>query len=420
MLNFLRSVVWGDGTLLLIFALGVFVIFKTRFIQLRCLKEAISLPFSLKEKGSGLTQFSALTTALAGTMGVGNIVGVSVALSIGGAGALFWMWIAAFIGMGIKYGEIYLSVKYRSKGTVGPFGYMKQGLNMPFLGYAFAVITVLTSFGIGNCVQVGAMKECLSGFSQQGSVILSILFMIPFLVIILKKENTVVSATEKIIPAISILYIIGCLTIIFLNIKSIPNVFANIFKSAFGLESAAGGTVGVAIKKCIRTGVSQGVFSNEAGMGSSSIVLSMAEDSSPHKQGLWGVFEVFFDTVVVCTLTGLAVLSTSVSLSSIGSVTYNVFTDSFGITGSVFITAAVSVFAMATLICWSYYGTQSIKILSQRKFFVFIYKVVFCAVAVISVFINFTTLYIIADILNGIMLLINISALFILVNKIEH
>lgn len=422
MLNFLRNIVWGDGTLILIFVLGVILTFKTRIVQIRCLKKSLSLPFSPQKQKVGLSQLSALTTALAGTMGVGNIVGVGVALCVGGAGAMFWMWAASLLGMGIKYGEIYLSVKFRDNNSVGPFGYMKNGLRMPFLAYFFTAVTVLTSFGIGNCVQVGAMKECLTKISPQASTILSILLMFPFLIIILKSENSVVSATEKIIPIISMLYIVGCLSIILINISSIPRVFISIFNSAFNPYSAAGGVAGITIKECIRTGVSQGVFSNEAGMGSSSIVLSMAEGSSPHKQGLWGIFEVFFDTVVVCSLTGIAVLSSSSSAlnKDIGSVTYTVFTDSFGITGSIFITVAISVFAMATLICWSYYGTQSIKLMSSKKIYVVLYKTFFCAIAIISVFLNFTSLYVFADILNGVMLLTNISALLMLVNKIEH
>lgn len=421
MLNSLYSLIWGNGTLALTALCGVILLIRCRFVQIRKLAPALMLPFEKRKKFGGLSPFAALATALAGTMGVGNIIGVGTAIVIGGAGAVFWMWVAAFIGMGIKYAEIFLAVKFKDQNSYGAMGYIKNGLKFPRLAIFFALVTVAASFGIGNSIQIGAVKECFTGMGFPMPWLMTVAILIPFAVIILKGDSAVSGSAERIIPIISVIYIAGCVGIICMNISSLPTVFETIFSQALNVGSVAGAAAGGTVKHCIRVGVAQGVFSNEAGMGSSSIVLSMTDEQNGAKQGLWGIFEVFFDTIVICTLTALSVLCSGIdlSLSAPAGATYDAFISCYRSFGGLFITVSVTVFAMATLICWSYYGTQAIRHITNKKKSVFAYKIIFVSVAAVSVFFEFNTLHMVCDILNGIMLLINLPVIILLSNHVK-
>ena len=421
MLVFLRDIIWGNGTLILIALCGAVMLIKSRFIAFRRIGEALTLPFSNNDKNGGLSPFAALATALGGTMGVGNIVGVGTAIGMGGAGAIFWMWLAALLGMGIKFAEINLAVKYKDDRSCGPMGYIKNGLRSRPVAAVYAVLCAVCSLGIGNCVQVGAVRECFGEILPFFPYALTLIVLVPFFFVILRGSNAVSRANEVIVPAISAIYILGCIGVILINANRLADAFRNIFASAFALNPILGGTAGAAISRCISVGVSQGVFSNEAGMGSSSIVHSLAENAAPHKQGLWGVFEVFFDTVVICSLSAFAVLCAPVDTASVSPqlLTYSAFESCYDKVGSVFIALCVSVFALATLLSWSFYGARALMHFNVKKRVVTAYRVVFVIVATVSVFMRFSTLYVIADILNGLMLLINVPVLILLCGKMD-
>ena len=431
----LSNIIWGNGMLILIIGTGIYFSIRTGFFQItkakHILKETIISIFKNKEvtKSSdkkAISQFQALSTALAATMGTGNIAGVATALTLGGPGAIFWMWVSAIFGMMTVFSENVLGIYYRyrnSKGewVGGPMVYIERGLHSKWLGVVYAAFCVLASFGIGNMAQVNSISTSLDatfGFSKLATgVITAILVGI----IILGGIKRIGKVTEKIIPFISLAYIIGAIIIIVINYKELPNVFKGIFVSAFGLKSAVGGVSGAIVKQAVSVGFRRGVFSNEAGLGSSVMVHTASDIKEPVKQGMWAIFEVFVDTIVCCTLTALAVLSTGVlgTMDSKGKLldgaplVISAFQTGFGKYAGAFVSISVMLFAFATLLGWSFYGSKAMEYLFGENG-VIIYKLIFIGVIVLGATSELKLVWGICDTLNGLMAIPNLIGILLL------
>ncbi len=429
--------VWGPPMLALIIGTGIYMTIRTRFFQVTNAKEVSSKTFAAIFKKSGvrttkdkkaISQFQALSTALAATIGTGNIAGVATAITIGGPGAVFWMWVSAFFGMMTNYSENVLGIYYRKRNikgewTGGAMYYLKEGLHKSKrlhrlagpLAALFSVFCVLASFGIGNMTQVnsiaGAMKDAFGIPHLATGLTVAILAS---LVIIggIKRIGTV---AEMIVPFMAFAYVVGAIVILVVNIHQLPHVFGGIFAGAFGFEAAAGGFAGSALKQAITMGFKRGVFSNEAGLGSSVMVHSASDVKEPVIQGMWGIFEVFFDTIIVCTLTAFAVLSTGVagSLDAGGSLITGVplvsaaFSHGFGSFAGKFVSLAVLLFAFSTVLGWSFYGEKAMEYLFGTGATI-IYKVLFICFIVVGATMNLHLAWDISDTLNGLMAIPNL------------
>ena len=320
-----NSIVWGIPMLLLLLAAGLYLTVGTRFFQVTkfgyVLKNTI---FSMFRKGKNaektkdkdaISPFQALATALAATVGTGNIVGVATAIAAGGAGAIFWMWVSAFFGMMTKYAEIVLGIYFRHKNEKGewvggPMYYIEKGLHQKWLAVLFAVFCLLASFGIGSVAQVNGIATAMEGAFHIPNYVTGIVICLLAGFIVFGGLKRIVTVTEKFVPLMGLWYCVGGLVVSVANIRNILPAFGEIFRSAFQLKSVGGGVMGYGIARAMRYGFARGIFSNEAGLGSSVLVHSSADVKEPVEQGLWGIFEVFFDTIVICTLTALAILTT--------------------------------------------------------------------------------------------------------------
>lgn len=408
-----------------------------------------------KEKGA-VSQFQALCTALAATIGTGNIAGVSAAICIGGPGAVFWMWVAAFFGMMTNFSENVLGIYYRRKNEEGEWSggamyYLQDGLGSykgckiigKVLAVLFSCFAVLASFGIGNMGQINKITLNIQSafFSKisDGLVIFGGIKLIPVLigavlmviaaVIIIGGLQRIAAVAEKIVPFMAIAYIIGALIICVINFKAIPEAFISIFRFAFGVKPVAGAVAGIVIKDVITQGCKRGVFSNEAGLGSSVMVHSNSDVKEPVKQGMWGIFEVFADTFVVCTMTAMVVLTSGFINLETGIVKEGVedatlvakaFSNVFGRGGEWFIAVAILLFAFTTVLGWSHYGSKAIEYLFKTKA-TKIYKIFFVIMIMAGAVMESSLAWDISDTFNGLMMvpnLIGVIALFPLVKKI--
>ena len=438
-----NSVVWGVPALILLIGTGVLMTLLTRFFQFRRFghmwKNTIGGLFRKKEirKSSdkhSISQFQALCTALSATIGTGNIAGVAYAITMGGPGAIFWMWIAAIVGMMTNYSENVLGIYFRRRNPKGDWSggamyYLKDGLGrMKYGKYAGAVLAVLfsvfaifASFGIGNMGQFVSISESITTVAQTSnpatvSLIIGIVVAVLVALVVLGGLKRIASTNERIVPFMAIFYIIGAVVIIFMNIAQVGPAFAAIFRGAFNLRSAAGGVGGAVIAQAMQWGFKRGVFSNEAGLGSSVMVHSASNVKEPVVQGLWGIFEVFADTIVVCTCTALVILTSGVvdletgaSLSGVTKLglATEAFSANFGAFGGIFVAVAVSLFAFTTILGWSYYGTKAWEYLFGTKSTV-VYKIVFIGMIFVSAVIDATLAIDLSDTFNGLMAIPNL------------
>ena len=442
--NAINSFVWGPVMLALLVGTGVFLTFKTGFIQVKwfgyIMKHTVGSLFSKEtneKAGSNLTPFQAVTTALAGTVGTGNIAGVTGAIFIGGPGAVFWMWVSAFFGMCTKYAEIALAMKYRvtDKNGVhkgGPMYYIENGLgkNWNWLACIFAVLGGLASFGIGNIAQAseiaGAMKGLL-GFSNFGTgIILAIIVAF----VLVGGVQRIGQVTSLMVPFMALFYIAAGIVVIVMRISDIPAVLVSIFTSAFSFEAVGGGVFGYAIMVAMKQGFARGVFSNEAGLGSAPIAHAASSAEEPAQQAIWGVFEVFIDTIIICSITGFAVLLSGMELgadalasyTSKGAAAVAAFNSILpGTLGGTVIQISLLFFALSTILSWAYYGERCWGYLSKNNKAVdVIYKVIFIAVCVVGATGNGTLMWDISDTLNGMMAIPNLIALLLLSGVIAN
>jgi AGCS family alanine or glycine:cation symporter len=378
-----------------------------------------------KQKSGGLSPFQAVSTALAGTMGVGNIAGVATALTLGGPGSIFWMWLSSFFGMMTKYAEISLAVKFRRLNPEGgflggPMYYMREGLRMPLMGGIFAAICALCSFGVGNMTQINAVSAAARGAfgvpAWQSGVVASVIVAC----VIFGGIKRIARMAELTIPFITIAFIACSITALLRNSAFIGGAFSLIFEGAFSLRSAGGGIMGYGMLAALRYGVARGVFTNEAGMGSSSIAHASAECKSPAHQGAWGIFEVFLDSNVVCTLTGLVLLTAKGgTLWHSGpdgvDMTSEAFVSVFGPAGAVFIAVSVMVFAIAGMLGWCLYGETSVGYLTSRsKAAILIYRLIFVLCTFAGAVSDLRAIWGMADALNALLAIPNIIAVLML------
>ncbi len=388
---------------------GVYFSFNTKFVQVRNFKECLKQLFSKDKKKceNGISPFQAVTTALAGTIGTGNIVGVATAIYLGGIGSMFWMWVSSFFAMATKYKEIYYAIEYQQKDEKGLYGGPMYYLKKYKLSGIFCLCCVLCSFGTGNMVQANAVTDSFRGIID--GKLIAILLSIGVFLVIVGGIKRIAKITEVFIPFMALFYIIGCVIILIMNFSKIPLAFEKIIVEALDFKSAACGFMAMKI------GCARGVFTNEAGLGSAPITHAAACAKSPHKQALLGVFEVFFDTIVMCTLTGLTIAVAGTKGLDGAALTLSAFQKNFGNMSVLFIAISTLFFAFSSIICWSYYGESAINYLFKKnKNIVIIFKVIFVIFIYVGGIINLQTVWKLADILNTIMMIPNILGLILL------
>ncbi|MDD6174593.1 MAG: sodium:alanine symporter family protein [Firmicutes bacterium] len=422
----LSGMIWGPAMVAAMLFVGIWFTFRASGIQFlhfgTCLRCTVgSLLHGKKEKGSGgITKFQALSAALAGTMGTGNIVGVATALSMGGAGAVFWMWFSALFGMMTKYAETLLAVRFRKKDSAGQWvggamEYIEDGLGKRWLAGVFGVCCVFASLGMGNMTQANAIADAVQGIGAVSPWVTGVVLAAVLAMVIFGGLTRIASVTEKLIPALSVLYTLAALAVIVLHADRLPGVFAEIFKQAFSLSAAVGGAAGSGVRAAMRYGFSRGIFSNEAGLGSSGMVYAAAEDARPVEQGMWGIFEVFVDTVVVCTVTAAAILSSGVLTQGKtgAALTAAAFETVLGPVGSWFVSVSIVLFALASMLGWAYYGERGFCRLAGEKGAP-LYRAVFLCAAAAGSAAKLELVWNLSEIFNGLMALPNLYAILCL------
>ncbi len=425
-----------------VLAVGVYLTFCTGGVQFRyfgrMLRETLGRLFSRsKSKRGGITPFQAMTAALSGTLGTGNIAGVAAAVSVGGAGALFWMWMSALFGMATKYTEIVLAVAYRKKMPDGqyrggPMCYLPAAFcRTPKLGQKmaafFSVCCLGASFFMGNMVQSNTAAAALSAVFPIPSSGLKICFAVITLlvgVVIFGGLKRITRTTEWLIPLLSLIYMAGCVFVIVRNAEGLPAVWQEIWESAFSVPSAAGGVGGFLLNRSVKVGITRGIFTNEAGLGSAPIVHASAETPSPAHQGLWGMFEVFLDTIVFCSLTGFVVLLSGFHREGIrdgAALTLRAFEQSLGSGAAVLIGGSTVFFALATILGWNYYGETCVRTLFPKRedWAVSCYRVCYMLAVYLGAVTALDLVWGLSDLFNGLMMLPNLCGILLLSGKVR-
>ncbi|MGQ7327621.1 alanine/glycine:cation symporter family protein [Streptococcus suis] len=421
----INNLVWGPPLLLLLVGTGVYFTLRLGVFQIGKLPTAFCLIFSSDQSGQGdVSSFAALCTALAATVGTGNIVGVATAITTGGPGALFWMWVAAFFGMATKYAEGFLAIKYRTKdangqAAGGPMHYITLGMGQKWkpLAIFFAISGVLVALlGMGTFSQVNSITASLEMSFGLAPQLISILTAILIAFFIFGGIEKISDVSTKIVPFMAILYILASVIVLAMHFDQILPTLALVLKSAFSPAAAAGGFAGATVQQAIQRGIARGVFSNESGLGSAPIVAAAAKSDNPVEQGLISMTGTFIDTLIICTLTGLTILVTgqwSVAGLSGAPLTQAAFASVFGQPGAIALTLSLVLFAYTTILGWSYYGERCIEFLFGTKS-ILPYRLVFVAMVALGGFLKIDLIWTIADIVNGLMALPNLIALLAL------
>ncbi len=430
--DFLNGIVWGPYMLVLLVGTGVFVSIRLKLFQVTRIGTWWKGTFGSLNKryksGANITPFQAVTTALASTVGTGNIVGVATAIVAGGPGAVFWMWVSAFFGMMTKFAEIVLAVKFREvdKDGVhygGPMYYIEKGLKCKWLAVVFAVLGALACFGIGNMTQVNSIATTIQETFGVAPLIVGIVVAAIVFLVVIGGIKRIAKVTEKLVPFMAVFYFIGGIVVIIMNAGKLGGAFGQIFDGAFSLQSVGGGMMGYVIAQAMRFGFARGVFSNEAGLGSAPIAHAASSTKEPVKQGLWGIFEVFVDTIVICTITALTILVSGAYTGSGGldgaALTLAAFEGALGpVVGTFsgyFVTVAMICFALSTILGWAYYGERCIGyIFKGNKIADIAYKILFVGLVVVGSIGGLQLVWSIADTLNGMMAIPNLIAVIAL------
>ncbi|MCR1918282.1 sodium:alanine symporter family protein [Frisingicoccus caecimuris] len=437
--NAVNNFVWGVPAMVCIIGVGLFLSLRTRFLQIRkfpyAIKTTLGRMFRKREASDGaMTPFQAVCTALAATVGTGNIAGVAGAIAIGGPGAVFWMWISALLGMCTKFSEVTLAVHFRERNARGdlvggPMYYIKNGLSKywQWLAVAFSAFGVLTVFGTGNATQVNtittAINSALLNYNvisdsavNLSNIIMGITIAVLVGLVLLGGVKRIGSVAEKLVPFMAVFYIILALGVVLLNIENVPRVLYSIVYGAFNPSAVTGGVVG-GFFLSVQKGVSRGIFSNEAGLGTGSIAHACADTQKPVKQGFFGIFEVFTDTILICTLTALVILCSGVPVSygsaAGAELTILGFTSTYGNWVSIFTAVAMCCFAFSTIIGWGLYGARCIEFLFSSRV-IKPFMVVYSLVAILGATVDLGLLWSIAETFNGLMSIPNLIALFLL------
>lgn len=434
-----NNFIWGVPAMICIIGVGLYLSIRTNFLQIRkfpyAMKITLGRMLKKREASDGaLTPFQAVCTALAATVGTGNVAGVAGAIAIGGPGAIFWMWISALLGMCTKFSEVTLAVHFRERNkdgdyVGGPMYYIKNGLkkHWHWLAYLFSAFGVLTVFGTGNATQVNTITTAIDSalynynlISEDGAATLNLIIGIVLAgliaLILLGGIKRIGQVTEKLVPFMAIMYILLALGVIVVHVGAVPAVFSAIIRGAFDPAAVTGGAVG-SFFMSMKKGVSRGIFSNEAGLGTGSIAHACADTRKPVKQGFFGIFEVFIDTIVICTLTALVILCSGVPVgygaAAGAELTISGFTSVYGGWVSIFMAVAMCCFAFSTIIGWGLYGTRCIEFLfgsKANKPFMLVYSLV----AIVGATMNLGLMWSIAETFNGLMVIPNLIAVFLL------
>lgn len=416
------SFLWGWPMIILLLGTHIFLTIRLRFPQLKIFT-AIKLSITKDEGSSGdVSQFGALMTALAATIGIGNIVGVATAVSLGGPGAVFWCWLTGVLGIATKYSEGLLAIKYRQKtkdGTMigGPMYALEKGLGMKWLAVLFCVFTVIASFGIGNGVQAKAIAECLyQSYGLPNYFTGSILVVLVSLVIFFGVKR-IANVCSKFVPIMAVLYFIGCVTILILNWNFLGETIVLILKSAFSPQAAGAGFLGGTVMMAARYGIARGLFSNESGLGSAPIIAAAAQTRNPVRQALVSSTGTFWDTVVICALTGLVIVSSVIAHPEIDQNSASILTQlafaKLPYVGTLILNFSIITFAFSTILGWSYYGEKSIEYLGGKKVIIY-YRLAWVVFVFIGSIINLTLIWDLSDSMNALMAIPNlISILFL-------
>lgn len=421
LLNQIDAIVWGPWLLVLLVGTGVYLTIRLRLLQMVKLPRALRLIFFARNKGDGdIDSFKALCTALAATVGTGNIVGVATAIKLGGPGALFWMWVAAFFGMATKYAEGCLAVKFRSideNGNIagGPMYYIEQGLGKKWkpLALAFAFFGTLTAMlGSGTTTQVNAITSSLQ--ASMGVPILSSAAVITILVAIITFGGlkSIAKTAEKIVPAMAVLYFITTVALLVILSGELPHALALVFEGAFEGTAAAGGFAGAGIMLAMRSGIARGLFSNESGLGSAPIVAAAAKTKWPAEQGLISMTGTFIDTIIICTLTGLTIIVSGAWLGDTNgaALTQAAFSHGYGTVAPILLTVSLTLFAFTTILGWNYYGERCLVYLVGVRG-ITPYRLCYVVIIAGSAFMQLEEIWALADIVNGLMAIPNLIAL---------
>ena len=435
-----NNFIWGVPAMICIIGVGLLLSVRTRFIQIRkfpyAIKTTIGRMFRKKDASDGaMTPFQAVCTALAGTVGTGNIAGVAGAIAIGGPGAVFWMWCSAILGMCTKFSEVTLAVHFRERNAAGdlvggPMYYIKNGLGKKWqwLAILYSLFGVLTVFGTGNATQVNTITAAIdtpllnygvvgSGAISTVNLIIGIVVAMLVAMVLLGGIKRIGSVSEKLVPFMALFYVVLALGVVVINYKRVPEVFASIIGGAFDPMAFTGGVVGTMFMS-MKKGVSRGIFSNEAGLGTGSIAHACADTQKPVKQGLFGIFEVFADTIVICTLTALVILCSGTPVnygSAAGAeLTISGFVSTYGGWASIFTALALCCFAFSTIIGWGLYGSRCIEYLCSSSRVVRPFLVVYSFVSILGATVDLGLLWDIADTFNGLMAIPNLIALLLL------
>ncbi|HCI24620.1 MAG TPA: sodium:alanine symporter family protein [Lachnospiraceae bacterium] len=435
--------IWGAPAMICIIGVGLLLSVRTRFIQIRkfgvAMKNTVGKIFDKTQaKDGSMSPFQAVCTALAGTVGTGNIAGVAGAIALGGPGAIFWMWCSAFLGMCTKFSEVTLAIHFREKNSNGeyvggPMYYIKNGLSKKwyFLAVLYAVFGVLTVFGTGNATQVNTIVASINsalmsfhiidGTNDKANLIFGIFIAALVAMVLLGGIKRIGQVTEKLVPFMAVLYVILALGVIIMNIEHVPAVFSEIFSGAFSPRAATGGVIG-SMFLSMKKGVSRGIFSNEAGLGTGSIAHACADTDNAVHQGMFGIFEVFMDTIIICTLTGLVILLAAPGITygqaAGAELTISGFTSTYGSWVSIFPAVAMCCFAFSTIIGWGLYGSRCIEFLGGEKL-VRPFLVIYSFVSIVGATINLGLLWDIADTFNGLMAVPNLIALLMLSGQVK-
>ena len=420
-LNAIDSFVWGPPLLVLLVGTGILLTFRLQLLQVFKLPQALGLIFSAKNDGSGdVNSFKALCTALAATVGTGNIVGVATAIKAGGPGALFWMWIAAFFGMATKYAECLLAVKYRTvdaNGNIsgGPMYYIENGLGKKYkpLAVMFAAFGILCAyFGIGTFAQVNSIVEITQISAGIPVIYTGIALTVVVAAVTIGGLKSIATVASKVVPGMAVLYFFTTVGIMIVFADQVPNAIATVINSAFNATAAQGGFLGATVMLAMRSGVARGVFSNESGLGSAPIVAAAAKTKWAAEQGLISMTGTFIDTIIICTLTGLSLVVTGVWCGDLNgaAMTESAFTMAFPAFGSLLLLVGLVLFAFTTILGWNYYGERCVEYLLGVKA-ILPYRIIFILLIACGPFLKLEEIWVLADIVNGLMAIPNLIAL---------
>ena len=430
MLNAIDSFLWGVPLITLLVGTGILLTIRLSLLQVVQLPRALSLILRAKNRGAGdISSFKALCVALAATIGTGNIVGVATAVKVGGPGAIFWMWMAAFFGMATKYAEGLLAVKYRTtdeRGEIagGPMYYIRNGMGekyRPLAGF-FAVATVLVAFfGIGTFPQVNAIVDSVEISFGISRVVTDIALTVLIAAITIGGLRSIAEVSARIIPFMAVLYIVICAGIILMHIGEIPAAIALILDSAFTGTAAAGGFAGSTVMMAMQNGIARGVFSNESGLGSAPIAAAAAQTKEPDEQGLISMTGTFIDTIIICSMTGLVLVLTGAwhGDAAGAAMTGAAFTSLYGSIGGALLTISLALFAFTTILGWNYYGERAVLYLAGVRA-ILPYRIVFIALIACGAFLKLEAIWVLADIVNGLMAIPNLIALIALSGIVVH